>query len=66
MVFASNRDGGYGGFDLYYSVLLNNEWSEPVNFGPKINAEYDDYRPILINEGIYNSNNDGIIIQQLE
>ena len=52
MVFTSNRDGGFGGFDLYYSTLENGKWSEPINFGEKINTEFDEYRPILINEGV--------------
>jgi hypothetical protein len=52
MVFASNRTGGFGGFDLYYSILENGEWSKPINFGAKINTEFDEFRPILINEGV--------------
>ena len=52
MVFASDRDGGFGGFDLYYSVCENEEWSVPINFGENINTEFDEYRPILINEGV--------------
>ena len=47
MVFTSDRDGGQGGFDLYYSLLEDGAWSAPVNFGPKINTEYDEYRPIF-------------------
>ncbi|MGD2033452.1 MAG: hypothetical protein PVF73_00230, partial [Bacteroidales bacterium] len=47
MVFTSNRQGGSGGFDLYYSKLSNGEWSEPQNFGSTINSEYDEYRPIV-------------------
>lgn len=47
MVFTSNRPGGYGGFDLYYSLLVNGKWSAPVNFGPAINTAYDEYRPII-------------------
>jgi hypothetical protein len=46
IVFASDRDGGYGGYDLYYSQLINNQWSTPVNFGDKINSSSDEYRPI--------------------
>jgi hypothetical protein len=46
IVFASDRDGGYGGYDLYYSLLINNQWSTPVNFGDKINSSSDEYRPI--------------------
>ena len=52
MVFASNREGGYGGYDLYYSNFENGEWIQPINFGEKINTEFDEYRPILINEGV--------------
>ena len=46
IVFASDRDGGYGGYDLYYSQFINNQWSTPVNFGDKINSSSDEYRPI--------------------
>ncbi len=52
MVFTSNRAGGFGGFDLYYSIFEDGKWSEPTNFGEKINSEFDEYRPILINEGV--------------
>jgi hypothetical protein len=48
MVFASNRPGGYGGFDLYYSEFRNGQWSEAKNFGERINTEYDEFRPITL------------------
>ena len=47
IVFTSNRLGGYGGFDLYYSIYKDGKWSSPVNFGNKINTQYDEYRPIV-------------------
>jgi hypothetical protein len=47
MVFTSNRPGGYGGYDLYYSVFRNGNWSSPVNFGAKINSSSDEYRPLI-------------------
>lgn len=47
LVFASNRAGGFGGYDLYYSVFENGKWGEPVNFGSGINSEYDEFRPIV-------------------
>ena len=47
LVFASDRSGGYGGFDLYYSVYRDGNWSAPVNFGDKINTSSDEYRPIV-------------------
>lgn len=52
MVFTSNRPGGYGGFDLYYSRWEDGAWSDPVNFGPSINSDQDDYRPILFEEEV--------------
>ncbi|MBE0663108.1 MAG: PD40 domain-containing protein [Bacteroidales bacterium] len=52
MVFASNREGGYGGYDLYYSILGNGIWCEPINFGETINTEFDEFRPVLIDEGV--------------
>ncbi len=48
MVFTSDREGGQGGFDLWYSVYSNGTWSAPENFGPGINTEYDEYRPVII------------------
>ncbi len=47
MLFTSNRPGGLGGFDLYYSVLHNGKWSSPVNLGPSINTSSDEYRPVI-------------------
>jgi len=57
MVFTSDRSGGYGGFDLWYSYYEGQEWSEPINFGENINSEFDEYRPIVIptdTEGFFN------------
>jgi len=61
MVFASNRDGGFGGYDLYYSIFKNNEWTTPINFGEKINSRYDEFRPIRMDDGImiFSSNRPG-------
>jgi hypothetical protein len=47
MIFASNREGGFGGYDLYYSILKNGIWSSPVNLGPRINTSSDEYRPVI-------------------
>ena len=48
MVFASNREGGHGGFDLWYSLFDGQNWSDPVNFGDEINSEYDEFRPVIV------------------
>ena len=47
LVFTSNRPGGFGGYDLYYSVSQNGNWSTPKNFGSSINSAADEYRPIV-------------------
>ena len=47
MVFASDRPGGMGGFDIYYSVFKNGKWNSPVNMGPSVNSASDEYRPLL-------------------
>jgi hypothetical protein len=47
MLFSSNRPGGMGGYDLYYSVFKNGKWGSPINMGPKINTASDEYRPLL-------------------
>ncbi|MHA4739175.1 TolB family protein [Dyadobacter sp. MSC1_007] len=47
MVFVSDRPGGQGGQDIYYSTYENGKWSIPVNPGDRINTSYDEYRPIL-------------------
>lgn len=47
LVFTSNRPGGMGGYDLYYSLMIDGKWNSPVNMGPRINTEYDEYRPLV-------------------
>jgi hypothetical protein len=48
LVFASDRPGGYGGFDLWYSTYESTEWSAPENFGESINTEFEEYRPVIM------------------
>ena len=47
LYFASNKPGGYGGSDIYYSELINNEWTEPVNLGSEVNSSASDNYPYI-------------------
>ena len=48
IIFSSNRDGGFGGFDLWMSKKLpNNSWGIPINMGPKINTQFDENFPMF-------------------
>jgi hypothetical protein len=55
IVFASDREGTFGGYDLWYARLTADGFSEPVNFGPEINSEYDEFRPIVIYAEVFSN-----------
>lgn len=47
MYFASDMEGGYGGYDLYVVnfVKRGKTWSDPINLGPIINTEKNEMFP---------------------
>lgn len=45
IAYASDRNGGYGGYDIYYISYGDNGWNEPVNAGARINSVYDERSP---------------------
>lgn len=47
LYFVSNRQGGYGGYDIWKSDLKDNGWSVPENLGPNINTPYDEQSPFI-------------------
>ncbi len=53
LFFTSDADGGYGGYDLYYSVFKEGKWSSPVNLGPRINSASDEYRPVVGHNSLF-------------
>jgi hypothetical protein len=52
LYFSSNRPGGSGGKDIWYSQLNdNNLWTNPVNMGKSINTEGDEMSPFIHFDG---------------
>ncbi len=51
LYFSSNRQGGYGGFDLYKSELVNGVWSVPVNLGAMVNTGGNEITPSVAFNG---------------
>ncbi len=51
--FTSNRKGGMGGLDIYYSNYdeINEEWGSAKNLGEKINTPYNEETPFLTEDG---------------
>ena len=50
--FASDREGGFGGVDLYVSLKLpNGEWAPAQNLGPSINTSFDEDFPNITADG---------------
>ncbi len=53
MYFASDRPGGYGQFDIWYSELIGDEWTLPVNAGPLINSPANELYPKIRNHRLF-------------
>ncbi len=52
LFFASKREGGFGGHDLYVSGrTAQGSWSAPVNLGPTVNTPKDDVFPFWAADG---------------
>ncbi|SDD28559.1 WD40-like Beta Propeller Repeat [Mucilaginibacter pineti] len=47
LYFVSNRNGGYGGYDIWKSKLTDKGWGEPENMGPNINTAYNEQSPFI-------------------
>lgn len=59
LFFASDRIGGFGLSDIYYSVRSNNGWSTALNIGPLINSRGSDVSPFYhyVEKVLYFSSN---------
>ncbi|MES2681646.1 MAG: PKD domain-containing protein [Bacteroidota bacterium] len=47
LVFCSDMPGGFGGTDLYFTKFENNSWTQPVNFGAKVNSAANELFPYI-------------------
>ncbi|MCC7244297.1 MAG: PD40 domain-containing protein [Saprospiraceae bacterium] len=52
LIFASRRDGGQGGLDLWFCRKKQGEWTTPENLGADINSAYDETTPFLTRDGL--------------
>jgi tetratricopeptide (TPR) repeat protein len=50
LYFASNKPGGFGGYDLYMSQFKEGAWSQPVNLGPNVNTAGNEITPFFSEE----------------
>jgi len=47
LYFASTREGGYGGSDIWVSHFDGKRFLEPENLGPTINTEFNEQTPFI-------------------
>jgi hypothetical protein len=62
LYFSSNRNGGMGGFDIYYSTFENNTWSAPILLQEPINSPFDDFSCYIFPDetsGFFSSSREG-------
>ena len=58
LIFSSDKEGGFGGVDLYRSVKMEGNWTAPQNLGETINTELEERYPYLHSSGtLYFSSN---------
>ncbi len=58
--FASDKPGGFGGSDLYYSEWTSDRWQDPVNMGNVINTKGNESYPFINSEGELFFSSDGL------
>lgn len=50
LYFVSNRPGGFGKMDIWYSQFKNGHWQLPVNAGDRVNTEGNEMSPFIHND----------------
>jgi len=59
LYFASDREGGQGGMDIWVVRRKGDSWGEPVNLGPKVNSPGNDAFPFIHADGTLYFASDG-------
>lgn len=47
LYFVSDREGGFGGTDIYVSYLHNGQWTYPINVGKPVNTAGNEMFPFI-------------------
>ena len=55
--FTSDREGGYGGLDIWYCTRNGFKWGEPINAGELINTKGDEMYPFQSNDKLFFTSN---------
>ncbi len=51
LYFSSDREGGFGGMDLYSSEFKGGKWNTPKNLGKKVNTAGNEVFPFIHDDG---------------
>ncbi|MEM9050521.1 MAG: OmpA family protein [Bacteroidota bacterium] len=57
LIFSSNREGGFGGMDLW-KINLSAVEGDPINLGEMVNSEFDEIFPAEAGDSLYYATND--------
>jgi hypothetical protein len=60
LVFASDKDGSYGGMDLFLSRKSGGKWTTPENLGKSINTTGNEFFPFLDSDNNLYFSSDGL------
>ncbi len=53
LFFVSDRDGGRGGYDVYYVTKNDEGWTTPKNCGDFVNTPFDELTPALSGDSLF-------------
>ena len=57
LYFSSDKEGGYGGYDVYLSNFNGASFDNPVNMGDRLNSAGNEINPTITEDWLYVSSN---------